>query len=203
MSVQYHAPAALPPGKNTSTDLIGCWVGHRACMKVSPKRKISLPYPASTPGPSSSLPSRYIDCTTPAPLQPIRSSVEIYRNGRCVFSADAHSFSQKIVNCQLTNMPHGLVNTNSTVAGYCHTVFWNSIHSEIRQASGWYATASSALWYTYNRTKAWISANWKLWAHQPMVSSHRQKVVCIVILKSITAKLTFTHTHTHKVFHDF
>jgi len=123
VSVQHHVPAALPPEKNTSTHLIECWVGHRAGMKISKKRKISWPYLASNHRTSSPLSSHYTDCTTPAHLQPISRSVEVHRNGKSVFSTDAHSISQKIVNCPLTNAPHGPVNINSTFTGHYYTGF--------------------------------------------------------------------------------
>jgi hypothetical protein len=38
---QIQAPAALPPGKNTCTNLIGGWVGPRASLYVFEKRKVS------------------------------------------------------------------------------------------------------------------------------------------------------------------
>jgi hypothetical protein len=46
---QPHAPAALPRGKNMGTYSIGGWIGSRAGLDVSEKRKISFPYHESKP----------------------------------------------------------------------------------------------------------------------------------------------------------
>jgi hypothetical protein len=39
---QFHAPAALGPGKNSGTHGTGGWEGSRACLDVSEKTKIIL-----------------------------------------------------------------------------------------------------------------------------------------------------------------
>jgi len=43
-----HAPAALSPGTNPGTCLIGGWVGHRAGLDVLMKMKMSFPDVATT-----------------------------------------------------------------------------------------------------------------------------------------------------------
>jgi hypothetical protein len=61
---QFHAPAALPPGKKTSgTHSIGGWVGLRAGLDDMEKWKF-LPLPGlGTPTPRSSI--RYTVCDIP------------------------------------------------------------------------------------------------------------------------------------------
>jgi hypothetical protein len=60
---QYHAPAALPPGKRPISHFTGGWVGSRAgldgCGKSRPHRDL-------IPGPARTVASRYTDYALPA-----------------------------------------------------------------------------------------------------------------------------------------
>jgi len=44
MSGSLQASAALPPGRNPGTDLIGGWENLRAGLEVLKRKKISFPY---------------------------------------------------------------------------------------------------------------------------------------------------------------
>jgi hypothetical protein len=49
VSGQFHAPPALPPGRDSGTHWIGGWVGPRAVLDAVVKRKIPSPRRESNP----------------------------------------------------------------------------------------------------------------------------------------------------------
>jgi hypothetical protein len=72
LSVQLHASAALPPGKNHGLDCVGGYVGPRAGLDVSEKKCLDSEG-RSNPGLSSQERSCYTNCIIPAPDISIRS----------------------------------------------------------------------------------------------------------------------------------
>jgi hypothetical protein len=55
LSGRLHAPAALLPGTNIGTRLMGGWVGPRNCVDIFRKEKVSCLCRDSNPGLSSAL----------------------------------------------------------------------------------------------------------------------------------------------------